>query len=147
MGTCIIPTCHYILDNGRFCQCAAKRGKSFCRHHLDAGLRQRKMARARLRRYLVWLPPMLAATTLRDGSNCLQIALETGDLDFPTANILMTALRMRDAIQGRRASLWQPPGTPKSFRLYQVPASSLFLRNCPQNVGQVVENTVRESEN
>jgi hypothetical protein len=84
------------------------------------------MARARRCRRLVWLSPLMAARNFRDRSNFLQIALESGELDLPTADTLLRALRMRQAIERRIERALAPPGTPKSFRLYQVPASSLF---------------------
>jgi hypothetical protein len=83
----------------------------------------------------------MAAGSVRDGSNCLQIALESGDLDFTTANTLLQALRMREAIQRTIERQGKQAGTPKSFRLYQVPASYLLTTACPPNVTQVVVNT------
>lgn len=139
----IIPTCRHILDTGSHCRCAAYRGRAYCRHHLDSVTRRHKMARARRRHFPFWLPPLMAARTFRDRSNCLQIALESGDLDFPTAATLLRGLRMRDAVDRDAARMGKLRETPKSFRLYQVPASSLFLQSCTLNAVQVAENTAR----
>ena len=99
------------------------------------------MARARIYRVPVWMSPLMAASTVRDGSTCLQIALEAGELDFTTANTLFQALRLNQAIQRTIDREGKQSGTPKSFRLYQVPASYVFPGICPKNVTQVVENT------
>jgi hypothetical protein len=146
MNACIIRTCRHILDNGSLCRCAATRGKAHCRHHLDSAVRRRRMARARRRRSPFWLAPLEAARTPRERSSCLQVALELGDIDFFTAGTILRALRMRQAVRRQIDRIGRPPGTPKSFRLYQVPANSLFLHRWTGNVAQVVENRTREGE-
>jgi hypothetical protein len=146
MDACIIPTCRHILDNGSLCRCAATRGKAHCRHHLDSVLRGRRMARARRRRYPFWLAPLQVAKTLRDRANALQVGLELGDIDFPTAQTMLRALRARQSAERQIERMSKPPGTPKSYRLYQVPASYLFLQVCRKNAAQVVQNTRWERE-
>src|SRR5271165_1482214 len=139
MDACIIPTCRHILDNGSLCRCAATRGKAQCRHHLNSAVRRRRMARAHRSRHLFWLEPLMVARTFRDRTNALQVALELGDIDFHTAGTLLHAARMRHAVQRKIDRMGKSPGAPKSFRLYQVPASYLFLRGWPPNVAQVTD--------
>lgn len=146
MDACIIPTCRRILDNGSLCRCAATRGKAHCRHHLDSALRRRRMARARRRRHPFWLAPLQAARTLRARTNALQVALELGDIDVLTAETMLRALRVSQSAERQIARMGKPPGRHKSFRLYQVPASYLFLQVCRENIVQVVENTRRDEE-
>jgi len=40
----MIPTCSFILDNGRRCHCAANRNQDFCRHHTPEALRLHRAA-------------------------------------------------------------------------------------------------------
>ena len=102
------------------------------------------MARARRSRHPFWMVPLMVARTLRERSNCIQIAIESGDLDLPTAETLLRALRLRRAVQRQIDQIGKLPGTPKSFRLYQVPANYLFLGGCYRNVTQITENTTEE---
>jgi len=140
----IVRTCRHVLENGSRCRCAATRGKAYCRHHAASLTRRHNMARARRRRQPLWLHPLMAARTFRDRCNSLQVALELGDLDLPTAGTLLRALRMSRAVERKIDQIGKPPGTPKSFRLYQVPASSLLLGGYALNATQAVENKARE---
>jgi hypothetical protein len=124
MDTCIVPTCRHILGNGCLCRCAASRGKSYCRHHLDSTVRHRKMARARRRRLPLWMPPLMAAAGLRGRINCLQIALEAGDLDLQNAEkrssrhfACRTPLSVRSSESASRGERLSPFGSIKCLQV------------------------------
>ncbi len=90
----LIRTCRHILPHGRHCQGAAVRGRTCCRHHLDARTRLHNMARAwRLMR----VPRLRVPLTLRDlalnRAEALRV-VANGSLDFATARMLLWAMQL-----------------------------------------------------
>ena len=142
----IIRICRHFLPDGRRCQGAAVRGRTCCRHHLDARTRLHNMARARR---LTCIPRLRVPVTPRDlalnRAEALRI-VATGGLDFATARMMLwalqlsaTGLRSEHDLRLRQARI----RTNNPNRIYQVAINSPFSRGYTENPTEVIENKER----
>ena len=91
----IIPTCHHILPRGRLCQCAARRGQRFCRHHIALQVRRLRAGRAeRQIRLRFTMPPLPDIPAVQLARAKIRYAMASGRMEPATARMLFWALRM-----------------------------------------------------
>ncbi len=141
----IIRLCRHIFSDGHHCYGPAVRGRSCCRHHLDARARLHNMARARR---LACIPRIRVPTNRRDlALNRAEVhrVINSGAVDFATARLMLWAMDLTAAAlpkeRGTRRSR-----TNNSNVSYYVPIKPLFSRSCAKNPSQVIENTSRGGE-
>jgi|HubBroStandDraft_4_1064222.scaffolds.fasta_scaffold07875_2 hypothetical protein len=140
MNSClIIRTCRHILPNGRHCQGAAVRGRSCCRHHLDAVTRLHNMARAR--RHVRALR-LLVPETLRDlAYNWLEVnrVLATERIDPDAARMIFWAMDLTATVLPAQPDIRAHRAHNPNVS-YHVPVNPLFVQCCIENPSQVTEN-------
>ena len=136
----IIRLCQHTFPDGRHCQGAAVRGRSCCRHHLDARTRLHSMARARR---LACIPRLRVPMTTRDlALNRAEVlrVVNSGSVDFATARLMLWAMDLTAAtLPSKRDHRPRPTNKPNVY--YHVPINPLFARTCTENHSQVFENT------
>jgi hypothetical protein len=91
----IISTCHHILQSGRLCRAAARRGQRFCRHHSDLRSRRLRAGRAeREIRLAFTIPPLPDMPAIQRARAKIRYAMAAGRLEPATVRMLFWALRM-----------------------------------------------------
>ncbi len=141
----IIRTCRHVLTDGRHCQGASVRGRTTCRHHLDARTRLHNMARAQRRSVILrWRVPDSRRDLARNRAEVNRV-VATGRLDFETARMLFWAMDLTAATFPAA----RPARSNRAHNLnvsYHVPVNPLFAGGCVKNHSQVPENTWRKGE-
>jgi hypothetical protein len=121
----IIRICRHILPDARHCRGAAVRGRTSCRHHLDARIRLHNMARARR---CVRLPRLLVAETPRDlAYNQAEVCrvLATERIDPDAARMILWAIDSHRRRPPCRARLPPTPCTQPQYFLSRT--NNLFI--------------------
>lgn len=138
----IIRTCRHTLASGFHCQGAAVRGRSCCRHHLDAGTRMRNMARAcrrslKLRFRILDSPRALAINRAE-----VNRVVATERIDPDAARMMLwamdlcaVALKAEDDLLRRRNRCC------KSNQHYHLSSTPSFSGECLNNHLELLENT------
>ena len=151
MNSCalIIPTCRHILSSGRRCLQPAVRGRSCCRHHLDAQARLHNMARARR---LTCIPRLRVPMNPRDlALNRAEVlrVVAAGSVDLATARMMLWAMDLTAetlrAEPGRRPCRAQRRASNPNG-IYDVALKPLFPRSLSETLSQIIENTKRSGE-
>ena len=142
MNSCalIIPICRHTFSDGRHCQGAAVRGRSCCRHHLDARTRLHNMARARR---LACIPRLCVPMTSRDlALNRAEVlrVVNSGSVDFATARMMLWAMDLTAQVLPAEPAN-HLSRTPNPNVSYYVSLKPLFSQSCIKNPSQVPENT------
>ncbi len=139
----IIRLCRHTFSDGFHCQGPAVRGRSCCRHHLDARARSHNVARARR---LACIPRLCVPTNLRDlALNRAEVlrVVTSGSVDFATARLMLWAMDLTAAALPTEPSS-RPHRAPNHNVSYYVPIKPLFSESCTKNHSQVPENTREE---
>jgi hypothetical protein len=134
----VIRTCRHTLAIGRRCQGAAVRGRSCCRHHLDARARLHNMARARralaVPRFRAFLTPADVAANRAEVNRLIA----TQSCDFATLRTLFWAMDLA------ASTFSVPRPRPSNSNVfYHVPEKPSFEQSYPRNLSEVFENTSR----
>jgi len=145
MSSCalIIRTCRHTLHGGRRCLQPAVRGRTRCRHHLDAQARLHNMARARRRSLIL---RFRVPVTLHDlACNNLEVnrILATERLDPDTVRMMLWAMDLSASALHAGIALRRRTqnGGNNSNKIYDVPISHSFPQSSGQNPSQPSENT------
>ena len=131
MSSCalIIRTCRHTLHGGRRCLQPAVRGRTRCRHHLDAQARLHNMARARRVSTILRVRVLETERDFRWNQAEVARVLATGILDPAAARLMSQAMKLIASTFSARANAaplyvqYQPP---KPNRIYEVPANPIF---------------------
>ena len=138
----IIRTCRHILANGLHCQGAAVRGRSCCRHHLDAGTRMRNMARAcrrslKLRFRILDSPRALAINRAE-----VNRVVATERIDPDAARMMLWAMDLcAAALKAEDDLLRRKIRCCNSNQHYHLPSTPSFSGACLKNHLEVLEST------
>jgi hypothetical protein len=139
----IIRICHHILPHGRHCRAAAVRGRTCCRHHLDARTRFHNMARARRRTLILRLRVAESPRDLALNRAEVNRLLGTGRLDPDAARMMRWAMELSATVlryELHSDSLHSGRCNPNQH--YYLPPSPSFARSYIKNPMQAVENTM-----
>ena len=141
----IIRLCRHTFPDGRHCQAPAVRGRSCCRHHLDARTRLHAMARARR---LACNPRLRVPMNRRDlAMNRAEVlrVVTSGAVDFAATRMMLWAMDLTAA-----ALPAEPASRPRRVRnpnvSYHVLINPLLVQFCTENQPQVPQNTVGGGE-
>lgn len=90
----IIAVCNHILESGRPCQCAARHGQRFCRHHIDLRVRRLRTGRAeRLIRLGFRMPRLEDMPAVQLARARVRYAVDAGHMDPSMVPLMSWALR------------------------------------------------------
>ena len=145
----IIPICRHLLPDRRRCQQPAVRGRSCCRHHLDAQARLHNMARARRRTLILRFRVAETSRDLAWNKAELNRVLATERIDPAAALMMLWAMDLSTAAL-RAESPGRPRRTQKRAsnpnRIYDVVLNPLFPESLSKTLSQMIENTKRHGE-
>ena len=143
MNSCalIIPICRHTLPDGRRCQQPAVRGRTSCRHHLDALARLHNMARARRRSTILRLRVPETFADLAWNEIELNRVLATQRLDPAIARLMHYAMDLSAAALNLESAEARRNCTSNSHRIYDVPVTPVFPGSLRENLSQVLQNT------
>ena len=143
----IIPTCRHTLSSGRRCLQPAVRGRSCCRHHLDAQARLHNMARARRRTLVLRLRVPETSRDLGWNETEINRVLATERIDPDAALMMLRAMDLSaDVLRAESACRPRRPQnrTSNPNEIYDVTLNPLFGRSLSKTLPQLIEKTVHQ---